>query len=171
MTRGTGLDTYQICIQARFDTYQIPSLRTPKSPKVPGECWEECREKGDCWGDCWEQCRFSVFPKKPASRHCSQQSSQQSPFSRHSSQHSPRHFWGFGRSQSCSRSLGFQRKTLKTCTEHSVALDDRKLAVPPFRLSRESQFAVRNGLNSHRFATIPNPEGPKIKKIRDFDRD
>ena len=23
---GTGLDTYQICIQARFDTYQIPFL-------------------------------------------------------------------------------------------------------------------------------------------------
>ena len=34
---------------------------------------------------------------------------QQSAFSRHSYQQSPRHFWGFGRSQSCSRSaLGFQ---------------------------------------------------------------
>ena len=49
--------------------------------------------------------------KSREKRHCSQQSPQQSPFSRHSSQHSPQHFWGFGRSQSCSRSLGFQVHT------------------------------------------------------------
>ena len=66
--RGTepGLDTYQICIQARFDTYQI---------------------------------HFLI--KK------------------------------------------IQRKTLKTCTEHSVALDardERKLAVPPFRLFRPNSL-------------------------------
>ena len=31
---GTGLDTYQICIQARFDMYQIPLLieDTEKEP-------------------------------------------------------------------------------------------------------------------------------------------
>ena len=75
-------------------------LRTPKSPKVPGRV----PGKGDRWEQCWE----AGFFGKAEKRHCSQQCPQQSSFSRHSSQHSLRHFWGFGRSQSCSRSLGFQ---------------------------------------------------------------
>ena len=28
---GTGLDTYQTCIQARFDTYQFPMKRAPNA--------------------------------------------------------------------------------------------------------------------------------------------
>ena len=32
---GTGLDTYQICIQAGFDTYQIPLLIYTNTEKVP----------------------------------------------------------------------------------------------------------------------------------------
>ena len=32
MTGGTGLDTYQICIQARFDTYQIPFFEIQRRP-------------------------------------------------------------------------------------------------------------------------------------------
>ena len=79
----------------RTENAQIPKSAGESAGKSAGDCW------GDCWGDCF-------FPKKPASQHCSQQSPQQSSFSRHSSQHSSRHFWGFGRSQSCSRSLGFQ---------------------------------------------------------------
>ena len=82
--------------------------RKPKSPKVPGRVLGRVPGKEDCWGDCWEQCLFSAFPRKPASQHCSQHSPQQSSFPRHFSQHSPRHFWGFGLSPSCSRSLGFQ---------------------------------------------------------------
>ena len=71
-------------------------LRKPKSPKVPGRVLGRVPGKRGLLGDCWEQCRFSAFPNKPASQHCSQQSPQRSPFSRHSSQHSPGTFGDLG---------------------------------------------------------------------------
>ena len=39
---GTGLDTYQICIQACFDTYQIPSLIS----KLQRKTLKTCTERG-----------------------------------------------------------------------------------------------------------------------------
>ena len=63
-------------------------LRSPNPPKVPGRVPGTVPEQGDCWGDYWEQCRFSAFPKKAASQHCSQQSPQ------HCSRHAHRHFRG-----------------------------------------------------------------------------
>ena len=92
------IPTFQWCSFGLVLESQRPAtgLRTPKSPKVPGRVLGRVPGKGDCWGDCWEQCRFSAFPKKPASQHCSQQSPQQSSFSRHSSQHSPGTFGDLG---------------------------------------------------------------------------
>ena len=49
-----------------------------------------------------------------------------------------------------------QRKTLKTCTKHSVALDvrERKLAVPPFRLFRQTLHKYLSG------SPKPHPSNP-----------
>ena len=86
-----------------------PLRRTLNSDTPLGSVWE----KNALRGHCWEHCPFSAFPKKVAS----QQSPQRCPFCRHSSQQSPRHFWAFGLSQSCSRRPRFQiwlEKRIKT---------------------------------------------------------
>ena len=74
-------------------------LKKPKSPKVPGRVLGSPGKKRIAG-------RLSM--RETEKPHCSQQSPQQRPFSWNSSQHSPRHFWGFGLSQSCSRWPRFQ---------------------------------------------------------------
>ena len=123
-------------------------LRKPKSPKEPGECWEECREKGTAGWTAGSSAVFSAFPKKPASQHCSQQSPQQSPFSRHSSQHSPRHFWGCWLSQSCSRCLGFVRvkRPFEELSQSSRAFSEKRSRSSENK-SRNAKFHSRNGIS------------------------
>ena len=85
------------------------------------------------------------FFGKAEKRHCFQQSSQQSPFPRHSSQHSPQHFWGFGRSQSCSRSLGFQTYHVP-CNQEVGMLSDRSQESrgPPGPRNRAKEVSRRH---------------------------
>ena len=104
--------------------------------KCRGECWEECREKGTAGrflGEAvhvWLLCQ-NCLPALPPAVHLFQQCTS----SRHSSQHSPRHFWGFGLPQSCSRRPGFQVWTGKALSRQHRALENTILRCKGLRCS------------------------------------
>ena len=83
-------------------SYRTEKARIPQ--KCRGEWREQCQEQGCCLGGCWEQ----------------------SPFSRHCPRHSPRHFGGFGLSQSCNR-RDSGSSTPTACHVPSLPLESSRL--------------------------------------------
>ena len=115
-------------------------------PKSAGEsAGKSAWKKGTAGGSAGSSAGRPVSLEKQRNGTAPSSPPQQSPFSRDSSQHSPRHFWGFGRSQSCSRSLGFQVQF-----KHCFFLTAKKLVILKAacvlsRIGLERENCLKNG--------------------------
>ena len=104
--------THDECPFALESKPPATGLRKPKSPKVPERVLGRKRALlGGLLGAVpffhfiTENSLPALLPAVTLAVH----------FSRHSFQHSPKHFWGFGLSQSCGRRLRFQPLHSNTC--------------------------------------------------------